>query len=103
MPTPFGYVLRQSELLKRRVNEILDTLKEERVIVEESINGEKCLRRTPHLAAALAAAVQGGSISPPGPMAPVIAIRAPQPVPQVPLVPFSDTLDDDEGWSSFDG
>jgi len=105
MPTPFGYVLRQSELLKRRVNEILDTLKEERVVVEETHNGEKCYRKTPHLAAALAAAVQSGGSIPTGsgPLAPVIAIRAPQPPPQVPLLPFSDTLDDDEGWSSFDG
>ena len=108
MPTPFGYVLRQSELLKRRVNEILDTLKEERAIVEESINGEKCLRKTPHLAAALANVVlNGGSIPGSGGpqigLAPVIALRAPQPVPQVPLVPFQDTLDDDEGWSNFDG
>ena len=108
MPTPFGYILRQSELLKRRVNEILDTLSEERAVVSERHNGELCYRKTPHLQQALASMVQSqGSIASAGygpTLTNVIAMRPVAPVPSVPLVPLHDVLnDDEEGWSSFDG
>lgn len=107
MPTPFAYVLRSSELLKRRVNEILDTLLEERAVVRETVNGEVCYRRTPHLVQALANAVTAAANGDPidsvsaTPATPVIAIRGPRP--EVPLVPYEDAIDDEDTyWANFE-
>jgi hypothetical protein len=105
MPTPLGYILRQSELLKRRVNEILDTLLEERMVVKDVVGGETCYRKTPHLAASLATMAQAGAgtvVTPSGAViSNVIALRTQQP-PSVPLVPPEHQIEDDEDWASFD-
>ena len=52
-PTPIGYIIRESDMLKRRVDEIIATLMEERVIGRESIDGHIHYRRTPAAAAAM--------------------------------------------------
>ena len=46
-PTPTGVVIRRAELLKRRTQEILDSLLEERAIDAVSVNGVLCYYRTP--------------------------------------------------------
>jgi hypothetical protein len=107
-PTPLGVIIRESELLKRRVREILDSLGEERTVQMQRIGGEECYVLTPHLHQRLqqmslvgAGAVSGSTEPAPG--AQVLVLRPPLPdLP--PLAPEADLLDDgDIDWSTFDG
>ena len=108
MPTPIGYIIRQADLLKKRVKEIIDTLLEERAVTEERVGTELCYRKTPHLQAALANMAQGlatGIDSDDGSGGQVLALRAPQP--KVGLIPPHAVFDDidpsdEEGWSRYD-
>lgn len=107
MPTPIGYVIRQSDLLKRRVKEIIDTLLEERAIVSVTVGQEQCYQKTPHLQAALVSMAEGidsAGVMPSG-GGQLLALRAPQP--KVGLIPPHALLDDvppedEEGWSRYD-
>lgn len=105
IPTPLGYVIKQSELLKRRVMELLDTLSEERTVMRSTVNGETCYHRTPHLQQMLANMVNNPGIDSGVAVGQVIPLRPPQP--SVPLIPpqhvFEDVDVDDEDWSKFEG
>lgn len=103
VPTPLGVIIKESELLKRRVRDIIESLLEERTIGKHTIGQEECYSLTPHAHAALANMVYAETDS--ETMGAVIPLRAPPPpVPSVPLVPEADALDEDDiDWSTFDG
>ena len=113
VPTPVGVVLRESEMLKRRANEILESLQEERAIVKVQVNDVICYVKTPDAQAMLASFVPqyqaakasqaaGGNL---------VALPPPKPiVPIAPLVPPTDALNEldpeenfDTYWSSYEG
>jgi hypothetical protein len=107
MPTPLGYVIRESELLKRRVKEIIDSLTEERTIEAMKVNGEVCYRKTPHAHQLLVQMARG---IPSDPNTPGVVIPMRPPAPSVPLLPAADVLndtdpseEDDIDWSRYDG
>jgi hypothetical protein len=103
IPTPIGYILRQSELLKRRLNEILDTLIEERTVTRSTVSGETCFHKTPHLHQSLVNMAQNGT----GSGAPGAVIPLRPAAPSVPLIPpqhvYDDVDPDENEWASFDG
>jgi hypothetical protein len=110
VPTPMGYILKQSELLKRRVNDLLETLMEERTIGRTTVNGETCFLRTPHMQQALANIMQNGGMGiDSGAGGALIPLRAA--APSVPLIPPEHMYEDlnpngddgDEDWSKFEG
>ena len=107
LPTPLGFIIRESELLKRRVKEILDSLTEERNVECIKVNGEVCYRKTPHAHALLAQMARPG-IGITG--APGVVIPMRPPPPSVPLLPAADVLtqtdpseEDEIDWSRYDG
>jgi hypothetical protein len=106
-PTPLGVIIREAELLKRRVNEILDSLMEERTIATQKIGDETCYFLTPQMHARLVQMAreydETDSLSDPT-MGQVLTLRPPRQVPETPLVPVSDALNDDDiDWATFDG
>jgi hypothetical protein len=105
-PTPLGVIIRESELLKRRVREILDSLLEERTVSTEKIAGEECFFLTPHLHQRLQQmAITREPVSDSG-LARVVALRPPPAPVLTPLRHEGDVLEeDDQGdidWRSFD-
>jgi hypothetical protein len=104
VPTPFGYILSQSAMLKRRAQEVIDSLMEERMIERVQVNKEICYRKTPHAHQLLVQMAQGipaetGFASPPPSMGQVIQLRPP-PAPVAVAQPAED-LDDAEYWARF--
>jgi Protein of unknown function (DUF3987) len=101
VPTPLGVIIKTSDLLKRRVSEIIESLVEERMVRKEMVGGHTCYVRTPQEHQALAdmvksqeAAMAGGGN--------VVPFR-PAPPPPSPLVPVQHQLDEEEeNWSSFE-
>jgi hypothetical protein len=101
-PTPLGVIIRDAELLKRRANEVLDSLVEERTVERVQINKEMCYFHTPHNHKRLIQMAQG--VTETDSDNNVITLRLPPPVPAVPLRPEADVLDDDDvDWASFEG
>jgi hypothetical protein len=104
VPTPLGVIIKTSDLLKRRVSEIIDSLVEERMIRMERINGQVCYVRTPDehqmlfdMVKSQEAAVAGGESGN------VVAMMRPLPKPS-PLVPAGREIDEDDiDWATFDG
>lgn len=96
-PTPLGIIIRESELLKRRVKEILDSLLEERTVQAERVGNEECYYQTPHLHQRLQqVAVTGEPMDGGGR---VLALRPPA-APQTVVVPG--TVEEDIDWSTYD-
>ncbi len=101
VPTPLGVIIKSSDLLKRRVMEILDSLTEERMVEMVKVNGQVCYIQTPQAHQALfdmvksqeaAMAAGGGNVVPLMPK-----------IPLAPLVPKHAQLDEDEvDWASFE-
>lgn len=104
VPTPLGVIIKSSDLLKRRVTEILDSLAEERMVRMERVNGQVCYTRTPDehqmlfdmvktQESASSADPAGGSVVP--------MVRASR---LAPLVPQGRGIDEDDiDWATFDG
>jgi hypothetical protein len=103
-PTPLGVIIRESELLKRRVREILDSLSEERTIAMEKVGGEECYVLTPHLHHRLQQmAFEATAAGTDSGMGQILALRPPLPT-LPPLQPEADSMNDDDiDWSTFDG
>lgn len=101
VPTPLGVIIKSSDLLKRRVMEIIDSLTEERMVEMVKVNGQVCYIQTPQAHQALfdmvksqeaAMAAGGGNVVPLMPK-----------IPLAPLVPKHAQLDEDEvDWASFE-
>lgn len=112
LPTPLGFIVKESELLKRRVREVLDSLMEERTIAQSKVNGEICYHRTPHAHALLAMmarpSLHAGLVGANGQTVGMVLPMRP-PLPQSPLIPEADALDmndyddGDVNWGTFDG
>lgn len=105
LPTPLGVIIKASDLLKRRVMEIIDSLTEERSIRMERVNGQVCYVQTPDEHQALldmmeshrmAAAAEDGHG-----LANVLPMRPNLP-PPAPLIPKGHELDDDIDWATYD-
>lgn len=107
VPTPLGYIIKESELLKRRAKEVIESLLEERTIDRVTVNREDCYFRTPFAQAAMmqmvanatAAQASGGSV-----------LVMPPPRPTAPLVPAHDLLnsvdpseEEEVDWASYQG
>lgn len=106
-PTPLGFIIKESELLKRRVKEIIDSLMEERTIGQSKIGNETCYHKTPHAHALLAQMARPGAAVA---SAPGIVLPMRPPAPQAALIPAADVLDqidpseeDDIDWSRYEG
>lgn len=102
-PTPLGVIINKSQMLKRRVMEIIDSLSEERSIKRETVNGQVCYVRTPdeHQAlvemlrsqeAAFAANV-GGTV-------PNVVAFKPK---LTPLVPEAEQINEEDYWATYQG
>jgi hypothetical protein len=111
---PMGVILKQSEMLKKRGREILETLIEERTIEQVQIGNETCYRRSPENHIRLLKFVEevsSGNVNNSSGLAssqPNTAKIIPlPPKPVVNLVPDNIALEegdlDDIDWSKYDG
>ena len=110
VPTPIGVILRDSEMLKRRCKEILESLEEERMIQPIRVNDVACYQQTPQAAALLAQFVHQGREAAEANEyggAQVVALPPPK---LPPMAPEADVIDDldlesvyDVDWSRYEG
>lgn len=103
VPTPLGVVIRTSDLLKRRVMEIIESLTEERMVRAEKIAGQVYYVRTPLEHQALIDSVKSAEEAA-NAGSNVVSFRPAPVIPIAPLVPVQHQLDDDDiDWATFDG
>ena len=109
VPTPVGYILRESEMLKRRAKEILESLVEERAIRAEAVGNDLFYVRTPQAQAMLAQMVVDAKLrQQDGSRSNVVALPL-RSVSDQPTVVMADapSIDpqqaDDIDWASYEG
>lgn len=102
LPTPLGVVIKSSDLLKRRVMEIIDSLTEERSIRMERVNGQICYLQTPeeHQALVDMAKAQETAFMANGDAGTVVVPFRPK---IAPLVPEKHQINEEIDWGSYDG